>query len=86
MLSTTVKTFSGESNPSPFTTSSEKTKVPGALLPKHRRILNGLGQNLRLARLRRRLVDAKLKQPRSRAPKTEPSSKQIPREAITNDA
>jgi len=106
-----------------------------ALLPKHRRILNGLGENLRLARLRRRLsatkvaeragisrntlhllekgdsntsitvlfqvllvlglesdfsklasddelgrrlVDAKLKQPRSRALKTEPSSKQNP--------
>lgn len=110
-------------------------RVEKALLPKHRRILNGLGENLRLARLRRRLsatkvaeragisrntlhllekgdsntsitvlfqvllvlglesdfsklasddelgrrlVDAKLKQPRSRAPKTTPSSKHNP--------
>lgn len=30
------------------------------LLPKHRRILNGLGENLRLARLRRRLSAAKV--------------------------
>lgn len=30
------------------------------LLPKHRRILHGLGENLRLARLRRRLSAAKV--------------------------
>lgn len=30
------------------------------LLPKHRRILEGLGENIRLARLRRRLSAAKL--------------------------
>ncbi len=31
-----------------------------ALLPKHRRILEGLGENIRLARLRRKLSTAKV--------------------------
>ncbi|MFC1759522.1 helix-turn-helix transcriptional regulator [Planctomycetota bacterium] len=31
-----------------------------ALLPKHRRILEGLGENIRLARLRRKLSSAKV--------------------------
>lgn len=35
-------------------------RAKNALLPKHRRILAGLGENVRLARLRRRLSAAKV--------------------------
>ncbi|MEO8494378.1 MAG: helix-turn-helix transcriptional regulator [Planctomycetota bacterium] len=37
-----------------------KMRAEKALLPKHRRILAGLGENIRLARLRRKLSAAKV--------------------------